>query len=455
MSNKLLYKIHLAFLVISLVMLAICAIHQQRFDSAQIIAFCAILCLYIGGKIAHIYKVFSAQLLQLYFDIIGPLQIGIAFSFPEVLTDRSDFFEIIRKNEIITEYCLVLLVSYFFMIVVTTVIEKTSLPSRRTKIQPINLYSLRFPVIICCVFAIIDYIIRKKYNIDIPGLNPLIPFAGIYVYLSEAFRYFVIFVTCYRTFIVSETNWKKIAKTIVISIIVQLPNIIIGIRSPVMTSFVLIAFFVFLSKYDNKFNFRQKKMSKGVVIVAVVFFGVLYGITNYMRFGEFTIIRNLLTRVTGITEGVRILNNIKTNELDFSIIDYVKALLFEQGITPNKYYTHYILHFPLTAVHSNAMPMIISCYFYNGYLGVTLISSFIFSIFALCTKGINKQKKIAQQIVTVYTSDDAGKLFCLCLLEINMLLLILDGDITHFRRLITPIITYFFIRFFTNRHISS
>jgi hypothetical protein len=127
-----------------------------------------------------------------------------------------------------------------------------------------------------------------------------------------------------------------------------------------------------------------------------------------------------------------------------SIIDFFVTLITGSGMIPNKYYTHYVLGYPLTAAHSNAAPVFITSLYYGGVIGLIVITIYLAIIMSFIQNVL--QKSIKGYRGTNNIKYSAG-IFC----SIHALLIVLgsniiDGNITAWKMYIVPIICYYLIR---------
>ena len=461
MNSSFFWKIEKYLLVLLYVLGLFIFIFFQKYEILIIHTF-LLFTVFIGFAASFKYNVFFGHLLSFYYLIVGPINLIIAVANPDLLIiNRLGTYYgtwIFQKNDILWSYCLRLMIFYSLTMFVMTLINKPKplfSPLRNAAPPFININSMFALFVIAIIVSIVEYHLRVTYYLDIPGAQPIIPFAGLIVYSTRILK--ISFLFYILEFVISKHKTKTAIKVLLVGLIIfitHLPDILIGNRGNVFTAIALpIVYYLML---DSK---RQKpKIRLFQALVLASFAIVVIGVTNVFRLGYFDTFFFILRRFTGMYDGTAVLEYFENGvKPPYNVFDYFSGFFFKNGETPNYYYTHTILGYPLEASHSNAAPLFINSWYYNGYLGVVIISIFMGFIAGLINRIYKYESKIIAFDEHNILSQYNNRLAIFCSLNAFLILmgLFIDGSSIQISSFIVPLGSYVLCRLVSfNRNIN-
>ncbi len=397
------------------------------------------------GLVGYIYTI--------YVIIVGPLNFLLAILSPKNLwvNHLNKFYNIwlFEDNDIVMRYSLFLLLFYLVSMTVIFVFSN-KYKQLSISIKLPGIIKIYNPFLMAILVSIVEYYIRITFKLNVPGYNPTISFAGVIVYLFQVLNYYFLFLII----ALNVSQFKRITlKNILYCcaglVVTQLPSILIGQRGAIMYALVTMIMYIMIIQFNTTSLIDLKKIRKRtilVIFISSIIALVGLGLTNLIRTGEFTTISFIIKRITGLYDGSIVLYYFSSYETSppMTIFDFVKTLLTGKGIIPNKYYTNYIQGYPMTAVHANAAPLFITSWFYDGILGIILISIYLALIMSILEKKL--KKNIIEYKKTTKTRYSAGIYCALHAMIIALGSNIIDGNITAWKMYTVPIVCYYLIR---------
>ena len=382
-------------------------------------------------------------LITLYIQIIGPIDILVVLVSPMSVTGVTyyGYLDLSENTDLLWQYCFhaigfyyILMTSYYFMSYVLRLriqkrretyhifesADEININSRNMKIG-VNLWAL------ATLFSIIYYMTRITLNIDVAGKIPVIPLAGVIVYLFRFVKFFLIYRGIETLARSSKFSLSGFLSGVIYIIILNLSDILLDRRAPVFYCLIVFVFFLYVVKSEKTIMFikNHKSITIGSIISVFVFFSVW---TESVRYGgteaQLSVLY-LLSRLVGLIPGLiglNYMNNTYTVS-PFSITDYLSNTFGSRSSSINKVFTYDILHYSASAVHRSAIPLFIGSRFYENYLGYVLFP-LLFGIILSYAQKLTKQNKG----VSLEQKDAGMNAFIGCYLTVYAVSAIMNGN---------------------------
>ena len=383
--NHLIWRFEKLVFVINVVFSVLIMILANAYNG--LLSLLMLFVLLAGSYIASRRNSLILNLINIYVWYVGPFSITIASLLPSIIGPvvTHSITAYIDNADLVSSYCNKLLV-FYVVFLLSSFVNESLRRNRTVRLKTRAVINSQAILPLSVVFAGIEYYTRITYSINIPGRLPTIPFAGIILYFFQGFNMFFLFLSLHKNIAQKdEVKFKYFLNVIIIAIITQVPNVLIGKRGGFLNVILMIILYSCLYKFDiTSVSVASKRRIFRIGIIAVVVLLVGVGTTNMFRVGQFETIGFLINRFTGLLDGMIALSGIGNKGVPYSLIDYFKTIIFESELTTNKYYTINILGYSASAVHANAIPIFIGEWFYGGIIGIvtiTCIESFALSRF--------------------------------------------------------------------------
>lgn len=450
MTNSIIWKIEkilIAFLIsISFIVQLI------KWDTYVFFSLITLFIVLLGGCFCSFKRNYLiCHLISLYAIIIGPVNILVSRIKPDSLVSarllliNTDL--LFNDTNLIFKYSLQL--ELFYIVLFFFIMSTPLIPFRKLSTGKIKNHFPNAPMISAFLFGLFEYCIRTRFFLNIPGHMPTIGGAGIIIYIMESIDYCLLYLILYENVLSKdELSTKTIIKVMTGIVFTHLASILIGQRGPVLRGFILVTIVIAIKNFDHQPSLQINRSKAIKIIIGLGAFAlIVLGVANYYRTGVFYSILFILQRITGLFDGLIVMDYFKGDIAPFHISEYFTNIFTGQGTTPNYYYTHVILGYPSTAIHGSAAPIFISSWMYGGMIGVVVVGSVVGILIGLANKGI---KRINIRLYSA--SKDQQKLLYAQLYALLMLTFIvftaqiIDGDVTNIKPAVVALTTYILIR---------
>jgi|GEM_PF-6170600 len=242
------------------------------------------------------------------------------------------------------------------------------------------------------LYAAVEYQLRSRFLLDVPGAIPVIRGAGIIVYLYRFFGTLLLF-RCIETDLGSgEIKARNILLLLFDYFLICLPDFLFDRRGPVLYSLVVTAAYLLCVNRKNLIAFVKKNIVF-VVLFVVGILGAFSIFTAAVRYKGLVTLSPLylLSRLIGVADGfigIDYMNSAGTGFINFSLLDYFKNVLSMNEISVNRIYTYVILGYPPSAIHTSSLPLFVGSFMYDGFWGYLMISLIFGIIFAVAKRCI-------------------------------------------------------------------
>ncbi len=347
-------------------------------------------------------------LITLYLQIIGPIDILVVLLSPISVAGiaYAGYVGLAEDTDLLWQYCFHSLGFYAILILAYWAFSKLSIGgifgTRSTEdgIGTGGTVKMRINWslwVFAIVFSAIYYLARVTLNIDVSGKTPLIPLAGVVVYLFRFLKFLLLFKGINRlSKATSFTVWGFLFGILYI-LILNLSDVLLDRRAPVFYCLLIFVFFLYVVKPNETLDFarKHKLLTVGAVILVFLLFAVWSENVRYSGKGVEISSLYLLSRLIGLVPGLIGLNYINNTQdfAPFSLLDYFANTFGSRGSSINKVFTYTILQYPTTAVHRSAVPLFIGSRFYGNFAGFILFPVLFGLIFAFAKKLTDSSKK--------------------------------------------------------------
>ena len=410
-----------------------------------IVSILFVVLLFLGGYYSSQKNSLVLILICFYVWFVGPFSIAVASIIPTVIGTivSHSIVDYIDNTQVIISYCSKL-VLFFVIFLFSSYANDFFVIKEKTEMRTMGFLKIRSIIFWASILAFFEAVVRKTFKINIPGFTPIIPFAGVILYIFQGCNMFFLFLALHF-YMVKKTkiSFKDVLKIVSVAIITQIPNIIIGKRGGFLNTTLMIILFSCIMKLDMV-NLRPttKKRFYRIVFFSALLLLLGVGVTNLFRVGQFETVGFLINRFTGLLDGVIAINGIGNSSAPYSLLDFFTTVIFGSEMTSNKYYTINILGYSVTAVHSNAMPIFVGEWFYGGTWGIiviTIIESFVLTMF---------EKSIKRNVYSMgkyrFRIKKSAAIFCsLYLILLLFTFHFIDGNITSWKPFVPILICYF------------
>ena len=408
-------------------------------------------------------------LITLYIQIIGPIDILVVLVSPMSITGVSyyGYLELSANTDLLWQYCFhaigfyyILMTSYYLMSMVRLKIQRkreTYYIVESTDEININSGNMKIGVnlwVLATLFSIIYYMTRITLNIDVAGKIPVIPLAGVIVYLFRFVKFFLIYRGIETMARSSCFSLSGFLSEVIYIIILNLSDILLDRRAPVFYCLLIFVFFLYVVKSEKTITFvkNHKVITIGSIAAVFVSFSMW---SESVRYGETETqlsVLYLLSRLVGLIPGLIGLNymNNTYNVSPLSITDYLSNTFGSRNSSINKVFTYDILHYSESAVHRSAIPLFIGSRFYENYLGYVMFPLLFGIILSYAQKLIKQNRGVSLE------QKDAGiNAFVGCYLTVYAVSAIMNGNGEQLIDLFTVPILFIIYRMITHRFLTS
>lgn len=281
------------------------------------------------------------------------------------------------------------------------------------------------PLFICMIFSCFRYGFQIKYSILVHSSEATIPNVAFWVYFLRMLSLFM-WTVGIEFYLQSGFSIRKMTLcSLALIVVCSFPEILIGNRSSIILYLaqVIVAFLLYKKEEIN--GIVRKVIGYGIALGVIGAFSIV--VSNYFRTGGYVPLFNFLRyRITGLVDGLVVINYLQTGGQKQRFIDFVLATIGNNGTAPlASFYTHDIIGYPTGTNHAYAIPGFICGALYAGVKGAVFGSAFLSRIMAFCEKksrvyllGVG-QKKNDSKVVILYSYVYAYIVFQL-LLEGNI-----------------------------------
>ena len=383
---ELLYKVTVA---INYVVIVLSFVELLMKDKKYVAIICIFYVLIIASinKLCRVNYSVGIFLFTIWFQIIGPLEMVLMQFAEESIVGRS-YLRYINLMQNQTAYW-----SYFYysslmyIILCLSCVSTTRIVNKRhnrivirtTAVGKIQFNTKFMNFLVLAIISVIIYVLRKRFNLDVPGTIPKIGHAGIFVYTFQAIELLLIFKTFVSIFEEGELTVKESVLAGIACLIYGMPSVLLDQRSPLFT--IIIVLVVYLYSLKQVYFTAFIKKNKIVIAIAVIgFFAAYQMLTTYVRYGgEYHVsILYIFSRLVGLAPGLIFYDYINRvgdsiyNTFGFS--DFLDNAIGSRSSSINKVFTHDVLGYSAEAVHASSVPPFIGAQLYHGIVGIVLIS---------------------------------------------------------------------------------
>lgn len=354
------------------------------------VALICILYVLIIALINRIYKnsySVGIFLFSIWFQIIGPLEMVLMQFDEESIVGRAylRYINLMQNQAAYWSYFFYSSLMYMILCLSYVLVTKISntkynkIVIRTTGIGKIQFYTKTTNFLVLIVASIITYILRKKFNLDVPGTTPLIVHAGMFVYGFQSLELLLLYKTFVSIFEGEKLTVKECGLAGIACLIYGMPSILLDQRSPLFTSIIVLVVYLYSLKQEYFIAFIKK--NKMIIAFAVIGFFVSYQIlTTYIRYeGEYHVsILYIFSRLVGLAPGLIFYDYIsqagESIYHTFGFIDFFDNALGSRSTSINKVFTFNVLGYSSETVHASSVPPFIGAQLYHGVVGIILIS---------------------------------------------------------------------------------
>lgn len=369
-----------------------------------------------------IKKMITTLIYTIYFYFLGIFQLLLSQIVPEKFVGYNMSISVIKDSNLRMYYIKYLILFYLISIIIIWINYATINIRKKYSFKRISIkkkYILINPYIILIVVSLIEYVFRSRFNILVPGKAPLLPNSGIFVYSIQAILLYVKYLACEYFYNKYENNSKFIANVIMTCLITGLPGIALGSRSTFIFDIVHFIIFIIFIFIKNKGKIKGIGKYKYLILI----FGLLtINLGNKIRFEtQVNYLDFFIQRFTGLSDAIASISYYIFNEQTIGFRNYLSNILGEGSINVTTYHTIYVMGFPDTGIHSNALPMFTAGLLYEGVYGLVIFSiifSWILSSQEIIIRkfliGSMNSKKIMKIFIIIYFYT---RIFFSCIME--------------------------------------
>ena len=358
----------------------------------------------------------------IYFYFLGIFQLLLSIVSPDKFVGFNMNEAMIKDNTLRKYYIIYLIVFYLISIIIIWFNYITINIRNKYKFKKIAIkkrYFLINPYIILIAFSIIEYIFRKQFNILVPGKAPLLPNSGIFVYAIQAIGLYIKYLSCEYFYKEFGSSSKFMGNVIMTCLITGLPGIALGSRSTFI--FDIIHFILFITFIFIKSKGKIRGIGKYKYLI-FIFALITINLGNKIRFEtKVNYLDFFLQRFTGLSDALASISYYIFNGQTLGLGNYLNNIIGESSINVTTYHTIYVMGFPPTGVHSNALPIFTAGLLYNGMLGLIIFSIMFSWILSSQELGIIKflrnsinSREIMKIFITLYFYT---RIFFSCIME--------------------------------------
>lgn len=394
-KNSIIYKIlHTINILIVIASIVVILISNKTYLFPIVLLYC-----FSFDLVIKFEQSLCIQILTIYMQLAGPIQMLIAEVSPISVFGPGLLY--LRRNLIESEYLhwqyFVLSISFYFLLLVLywvinsffnsiTIVNTSAkgIDIRFDDILPSNVF-IKLSIVLA--YALFEYYLRITFDLNVPGRNPTIAFAGVIVYLISFIHQllgYMLLGNFYKRNIISVTS---VVTLIIDYAILSIPDLLLDRRSPIFFLIIIAFLHMYFEKHDDFVVFLKKNR---IFIIALIVLGLLFfeKFSEHIRYmGQVDLpIIFFLSRITGLADGFVVLdyyNQVGPDSFSvFTIPQYFHNVLINGSRSSMCYvYTHTILGFPTTAIHSNSLPIFTGSLMYSniwGFIFMAMIFSIIF-----------------------------------------------------------------------------
>lgn len=322
---KIIWQAEKVISLVTFIMIILGIIISSRIVVGLIAVFCLVIA-FCGGYISNRYQILAGHIYSFYIILVGPIELVFSMLSPEMLiADRLNTYYgswLFEQTDLILEYALYMMVFYLTSMIVLLFLRAIGSKSIQKRFKINFNYIFRFnPYVFAVFLVLLEYFLRTKYNLNVPGKNPSISYAGIIVYLMAGLNIFTLASIVYINVLESQLYIKNILKILFGIIIVSLPSILVGQRGKLVFIFIVVLTFIIIVKQDSLGDIIVKRKFSVATIFVTVF--VLLGSSNIVRTGVFDPVGFLIERITALYDGTTILFYLRDNEVTLSLINFL------------------------------------------------------------------------------------------------------------------------------------
>ncbi len=368
---------------------------------AFLIPIVCIYCICIELSLSIFKQSIITLILTIYLQMIGPVEmlllqispvnvLGLNYTYNYLFNDRSLYFQYTFLS--VGMYLLILFFYNVFSLSNTRIITSKVLITVKS---PISNEHKFLKYIILILFAFIQFQLRQPFSLDVPGKSPTIAGAGIIVYLYRFVGILLMYRCLCMDIHIGDLKIRNFLLLFIDYLLICTPDILLDRRGPLLYSLVVAISFIICVDRESFIGFVKKNTL--FVFISVVFIAAAFSVfsarVRYRGVGTLSPLY-IISRFTGVADGFIGLNYWKTNGglTTFSLLDYFTNVLSMGGKSANSVYTHLVLGYPSSAIHTSSLPLFISSLMYDYFAGYVMISAIFGLVFATAKKLIDHAK---------------------------------------------------------------
>lgn len=359
----------------------------------------------------------------LYFVTV-PVQLAFSIFSPESIqsTHWNDLgVWVFDNNKVVTRYFL--LGTFFFLIstIISLFVYSFKYKKKYVFIKG-NVQMPRTPEVLLIIYVVLYSMSVHLYNGYIDYFLRGVGVAALGCTIVKAYY--------------NGINFKSVIYSGFMLLIYAIPGLIFGRRSPLVLGALMIIIYCY-SLYANIF-IKFVKKHKNFLIVLLVLFLVSFGLINLSKLGEFNPVHNLFKRITGMFDGVIVLNHLETQSAPLTGNNFFSCAISDSGMRANMYYTRIILDYPYSGT-AFAAPIFVNSLLY-GKIGWFLIISFYALIISILCKKI---QNLASNSDKLNNFVSQASLFIFVAAIVNTIMMnVLDGNIEILKLFTIPVFAF-------------
>lgn len=250
--------------------------------------------------------------------------------------------------------------------------------------------------IILLAYAFLEYFIRLTFSLNVPGKNPTIAFAGVFVYLISFVHQIIGYMILGSFYKKKRITIGSVLVLVLNYFLLSIPDLMLDRRAPVFFLIIIAFLHMYYKEHEQFVSFIKENSFFFIILIisGLVFFEKFSESVRY--FGQVDLpITFFLARITGLADGFVVLDYYNQvgaeNYSIFTIPQYFHNVLINGSRSSMCYeYTHTILGFPITAIHSSSLPLYVGSLMYSNILGLVFMSFVFALIFCWTSKLINQ-----------------------------------------------------------------